>query len=170
MTPIIARRPRSTYTAAPEGLHAAVCVDVVNLGIVAGAYGTKHKVRIVWQLDAQDDEHGRRFDVARVYTLSLHERAALRKDLESWRGKKFTEVELDGFDLEKLIGVNAQVAVTHDLGDDGTTYANVSTVVPPVKGAPKLQPRDYVRAKDRQQQQQRGPAVPTTDLEDPVPF
>ena len=81
-----------------------------------------------------DETHGRRFDVARVYTLSLHERAALRKDLESWRGRKFTEMELDGFDLEKLLGVNAQVAVTHDLGDDGTIYANVSTVVPPREG------------------------------------
>ena len=167
---IMARRPRSTYTAAPEGLHVAVCVDVVNLGIVQGAYGAKHKVRLVWQLAAQDEERGRRFDVARVYTLSLHERAALRKDLESWRGKKFTEAELDGFDLEKLLGVNAQVAVTHDLGDDGTIYANVSTVVPPVKGTPKLAPHDYVRAKDRQAAQGRGPAVPTTDLEDPVPI
>jgi hypothetical protein len=149
MSALIARRPRSSFAAAPEGLHAAVCVDVVNLGIVQGAYGAKHKVRIVWQLDAMDDEHGRRFDVARVYTLSLHERAALRKDLESWRGKKFTEVELDGFDLEKLIGASAQVQVTHDLGDDGTIYANVSTVVPPVKGAPKLVPLDFIRWKDR---------------------
>jgi hypothetical protein len=149
MSALIARRPRSSYSAAPEGLHAAVCVDCVNLGIVQGAYGAKHKVRIVWQLDAMDDEHGRRFDVARVYTLSLHERAALRKDLESWRGKKFTEVELDGFDLEKLIGASAQVQVTHDLGDDGTIYANVSTVVPPVKGAPKLVPLDFIRWKDR---------------------
>jgi len=165
---VVARRPQKSYTQAPEGLHAAVCVDVVNLGIVAGAYGAKHKVRLVWQLEAIDEEHGRRFDVARVYTLSLHERAALRKDLESWRGKKFTEIELDGgFDLEKLLGVNAQVNVTHDLSDDGTLYANVSTVVPPVKGAPKLAPRDYVRAKDRQA---RGPAVPATELDDPVPF
>lgn len=152
MSALIARRPRSTYTAAPEGLHAAVCCDVVNLGLVQGAYGAKHKVRIVWQLDAFDDERGRRFDVARVYTLSLHERAALRKDLESWRGKKFTELELDGFDLDKLLGVNAQVAVTRTLSDDGTIYANVSTVVPPLKGVPKLVPLDYVRAKDRQAQ------------------
>ena len=41
--------------------------------------------------------------------------------------------------------------MTHDLSDDGTIYANVSTVVlPPVKGAPRLAPLDYVRAKDRQ--------------------
>ena len=170
MSAIIARRPRSTYTAAPEGLHAAVCVDVVDLGIVQGAYGAKHKVRVVWQLDLVDEDHGRRFDVARVYTLSLHERAALRKDLESWRGRKFTEVELDGFDLEKLLGVNAQVNVTQDLSDDGAVYANVSTVVPPVKGAPKLTPRDYVRAKDRQQPSANGRPAATEVDNDQVPF
>jgi len=168
MSPIIARRPRSTYTAAPEGLHSAVCVDIADLGIVAGAYGAKYKVRIVWQLDAVDETHGRRFDVARVYTLSLHERAALRKDLESWRGRRFTELELDGFDLEKLLGVNAQVQVTQDLSDDGTVYANVSTVVPPGKGAPKLAPLDYVRAKDRQARQN-GPAQ-QEEHDDVVPF
>ena len=167
MSPLIARRPRSTYTAAPEGLHSAVCVDVVNLGVVQGAYGPKHKVRLVWQLEAMDEERGRRFDVARVYTLSLHERAALRKDLESWRGRKFTELELDGFDLERLISVPAQVQVTHDLGDDGSLYANVTTVVPPIKGVPKLAPLDYVRAKDRQARNGAGPAEAGMDV---VPF
>jgi hypothetical protein len=157
---LIARRPPKTYAQAPEGLHRAVCCDVVNLGVVQGAYGPKHKVRIVWQLEAVDPTHGRRFDVARVYALSLHERAALRKDLESWRGKKFTEAELDGFDLEKLLGANAQVQVTHDLSDGGETYANVSTVVAPIKGLPKLAPLDYVRAKDRGARQSGAPAGP----------
>jgi len=168
MSMLLARRPQRTYATAPEGLHVACCVDIVNLGIVQGAYGPKHKVRIVWQLDAIDETRERRFDVARVYTLSLHERAALRKDLESWRGKKFTEVELDGgFDLEKLIGVNAQVNVTHDLSDDGTCYANVSTVVPPVKGAPRLVPLAYIRAKDRQRA---STGTVATDPNDPIPF
>jgi hypothetical protein len=169
MTALLARRPQRLYATAPEGLHHGVCVDVVNLGIVQGAYGAKHKVRLVWQLDAREDAQGRRYDVARVYTLSLHERAALRKDLESWRGRKFTDRELDGgFDLEKLVGVNAQVQVTHDLSDDGTCYANVSTVVPPIKGAAKLVPEEYVRAKDRQPR----PTAPVAieGNEDVVPF
>jgi len=168
MSALLARRPQKTYAQAPEGLHAGVCVDVVNLGIVQGAYGAKHKVRLVWQLDARDDASGRRHDVARVYTLSLHERAALRKDLESWRGRKFTDRELDaGFDLEKLVGVNAQVQVTQDLSDDGACYANVTTVVPPVKGAAKLVAEDYVRAKDRQPRPSAPVAAPDDDA---VPF
>ena len=170
MSAIIARRPRSSYTPAPDGLHTACCVDIVDLGIVAGAYGAKHKVRIVWQLDAVDDEHGRRFDVARVYTLSLHERAALRKDLESWRGKKFTEAELDGFDLQKLLGVNCQVQVVQQVSEDGSVYANVATVVPPAKGRPKLAPLDYVRAADRVPRNGSAPQAPAEQEVDNVPF
>jgi hypothetical protein len=147
---LMARRPQTARALAATGIHAAVCVDVQDLGLLQGAYGAKHKVRLVWQLDAVDPEAGRRVEVARVYTLSLAERAALRKDLECWRGKKFTDQELDrGFDLEKVIGVNCQVVVSHDLGDNGTTYANVDSVLPAVKGAPKLAPEAFVRLKDR---------------------
>jgi hypothetical protein len=149
---LMARRPQTARALAPAGIHAAVCVDVQDLGLQTGAYGAKHKVRLVWQLDALDPEAGRRVEVARVYTLSLSERAALRKDLECWRGKKFTDQELDlGFDLERVIGANCQVVVSHDLGDNGTTYANVDSVLPAAKGAPKLAPEAFTRLKDRAQ-------------------
>jgi hypothetical protein len=146
----MARRPQTARALAPAGIHSAVCVDCQDLGLLQGAYGAKHKIRLVWQLDALDPEAGRRVEVARVYTLSLHERAALRQDLERWRGRKFTDQELDlGFDLEKVIGANCQVVVSHDLGDNGTTYANVDSVLPAAKGAPKLAPEAFTRLKDR---------------------
>lgn len=145
---LIARRSTTLRPVAPEGLHAAVCVDVQDLGLVQGAYGAKHKVRLVWQLDVETED-GRRHEVARVYTLSLHERAALRKDLESWRTRAFTAQELNGFDVEKLLGVNCQLQVVQRLGDDGTTYANVVAVLPPAKGAVKLTALDFVRLQDR---------------------
>jgi hypothetical protein len=136
-------------TPAPVGLHRAVCVDVQDLGVQDSAWGAKHKVRLVWQIELLDPA-GRRFELARKYTLSLHERAALRQSLESWRGKKFTDSELRaGFDLEKLIGVNCQLQATHDTGEDGVTYANVQTVLPPVKGMTRLVPDAFVRLKDR---------------------
>jgi hypothetical protein len=147
---LMARRPQTARALAPAGLHAAVCVDCQDLGLLQGAYGAKHKVRLVWQLETLDPEAGRRVEVARVYTLSLAERAALRKDLECWRGKKFSDQELDrGFDLEKVIGANCQVLVSHSMGDNATTYANVDSVLPAVKGAPKLAPEAFTRLKDR---------------------
>ena len=169
---LLARRPQRSYALAPAGTHAAVCVDVQNLGLVATSYGAKHKVRLIWQLEAFDDASGRRVEVARLYTLSLHERAALRQDLERWRGKKFTDAELDaGFDLEKLLGVNCQVLVSHSLSDNGTTYANVDSVLPAVKGVAKLVALDFIRLKDRAQVRNNGATVRTSDdPDDPIPF
>jgi hypothetical protein len=84
------------------------------------------------------------------YTLSLHEKANLRRELETWRGKKFTAEEGEGFDLEKLLGANCQLQVIHNEKDDGTVYANVQAIVPAGRGLEKLSiPPDYVRAINR---------------------
>jgi hypothetical protein len=149
MTVMARRGSGRSSTPAPAGLHRAVCVDVQDLGMQDSAWGPKHRVRLVWQIERLDPA-GRRFELTRVFTLSLGERAALRQTLEHWRGKKFTDAELDaGFDLEKLIGVNCQIQATHDSGDDGVVYANVTTVLPPVKGMTRLVPDAFVRLKDR---------------------
>jgi hypothetical protein len=58
-------------------------------------------------------DDGRPFGAWKTYTASLFEAAALRKDLESWRGKSFTEEELAGFDISKLIGCTAKIEVGH---------------------------------------------------------
>ena len=166
---IIAKRPESNYTPAPEGLHHAVAVDVIDLGVLQTNWGDKHKVRLVWQIEEENAETGRRFEVRKQYNLSLHEKATLRKDLEAWRGRKFTDEELKGFDLEKLLGANAQVQVVQDISEDGSIYANVQAVVPAPKNVAKLHPQDYVRVKDRPQQQGNGP-VPRKDEDDDIPF
>lgn len=166
--PILAKKPETTFTPCPEGLHHAVCVDVIDLGVLQTAWGDKHKVRIVWQIEEENLEARRRFDARKSYNLSLHEKATLRKDLEAWRGRKFTEVELKGFDLEKLIGANCQIQVVHDLSDDATIYANVQAVVPPPKQTPKLMPLDYTRHKDRPTDRHNGIMAP--ELDDSIPF
>lgn len=164
---IYAKKPESTFTPCPEGLHHAVCVDVVDLGIVTGAFGDKHKVRIVWQIEEENDKM-RRFEARKHYNLSLHEKATLRKDLEAWRGRKFTEDELKGFDLEKLLGANCQIQVVHDISDEGSIYANVQAVVPAPKNVPKLVPLDFTRFKDRPDNSGRNDSPTLSD--DSVPF
>ena len=140
------------FEAAPAGVHQAVCVDVVDLGILdvtwQGVTKKQRKVNVAWQLN-EDRDDGKPYLVFKRYTLSLHEKAGLRKDLESWRGKKFTDEEGRGFDVEKLIGVNCLLNVTHNhVGD--RTYANVVSIMPLAKGMPQIQGRDYVRKADRQ--------------------
>lgn len=156
---------------APAGLHHGVCVDVVDMGIIPVTYDgetkKQHKIRVVWQIDEVDDK-GQRFIVQKRYTASLHEKAGLRKDLQSWRGRPFTEDERKGFDVEKLIGANAQLNVQHT--DDGK-FANVVSIVPLGRGMSKLAPTDYIRWQDRQPNGANGePAISAEDMEDQIPF
>jgi len=147
---IIAKSNKGDFTPAPEGLWQAVCVDVVDQGMQASPWGESHRVQIRWQIEGDDPKSGKPYMVVRGFRLSLHEKSALRPMLEAWRGKKFTAEELDGFDLEKLIGANCQVQVIHDLKAGGQVYANIQAVVPAPKGVPKLSQRgEYIRVKDR---------------------
>jgi hypothetical protein len=65
--------------------------------------------------------------ISKRYTLSLNEKASLRKDLQSWRGRPFTPAELAGFDVSKLIGANCLLSVLHQ-DRAGATYANISSI------------------------------------------
>lgn len=139
-----------SFVPAPDGLHGAVCVDVVDLGMVTGQFGTKHKIRIVWEIDERMND-GKPFIVGKQYTLSLHEKAQLHKDLKAWRGKPFTQEELDGFDVERVIGAPCQILIQHE-DKDGVVYANVQAITRADKRT-ALQPSgQYTRVKDRDAQ------------------
>ena len=171
---IYARVPESKYVLAPEGLHAAVCCDVVDLGLVDTQFGQKHKVELRWQLEeAIESDRGLIRPVVRQrFTNSLHEKAKLRGVLETWRGRKFTKEELQGFDLEKLLGASCQIQVIHNVSDEGQTFANVNAVIPLGKGMPRVQVApDYVRQTQRSSQTPSGENDPVDLIaEKDIPF
>lgn len=140
-----------TFDPAPAGVHQGVCVDVVDLGILdvtwQGQSKKQHKINVAWQIAEKRDD-GKPFLVFKRYTLSLGEKATLRKDLESWRGRAFTRDEEQGFDVERLIGANCLLNIQHN-ESGGKTYANVVSVMPLLKGMPKIDATDYVRKQDR---------------------
>jgi hypothetical protein len=165
-----------TFVPCPAGLHHAVCVDVHDLGLIEVTFGgkteTKHKCDVYWESADQNLENDKPYLVRKRYTVSLDPKANLRKDLESWRGRPFTPDELKGFDLEKLIGVNCQLAVQH-VDRNGTTYADVTAVVPAPRGVAKLKPSaGYVRKKDRTPETAvaNGPLDTMDDEPDDIPF
>jgi hypothetical protein len=168
---IVAKRSSSSssFVPCPPGLHQAVCVDVIDMGVIEVTYAGKtkrqHKVRLAWQIADLNPEDGKRYLAQRRYTLSLDDKASLRKDLESWRGKPFTLDELNGFDLEVLIGVNCQINVAHE-NKNGETYANVTAIVPLGRGMQKLGlDGTYIRVKDRDKSTE-----PADLTEDDIPF
>jgi hypothetical protein len=142
------------FEPAPEGLFAAVCCDVVDRGIVESQWGKSHKIQVRWQLDGHSDaglrDDGKQWLVTRQFTLSLHEKAALRAFLVSWRGKQFTPEELKGFDVENVIGAPCMIQIIRQFGPDGQrVFANVQNIMPLPKGMQKPLISDYVRVVDR---------------------
>jgi hypothetical protein len=108
-----------------------------------GEPSRKHKIQIQWELPGSMMEYKgeqKPMMATKRYSLSVHEKASLRKDLESWYGKTFDDRELEakGFDVEKLLGRPALLNISHS--EDGK-YANIKSVNPPMKGveqAPQL--------------------------------
>jgi hypothetical protein len=154
---------------APEGLNNAVCIDVVDLGMVETQWGKKPKVRLVWEVEAKQED-GRPFLVVQTYGASISPKSTLRKHLKGWRGRDFNPEELEAFDLEKIVGVHCQLIVVHNEADDGRIFANVETILKP--GSNKISPSpDYVRVKDRTDDQKSGGHEGSADLEDSdIPF
>jgi hypothetical protein len=149
--PIWAKDNRKAHPPCPEGLHQGVCVDVVDLGPQETPWGLKPQVRLYWQLDALRDD-GKPHLVSKFYNNSLNQKSTLCAHLEAWRGRKFTDKEREGFDLETVLGVNCQIQVVHKLADDGRVFANVQAIVPLGKGMVKMQAQDYTRVCDKERE------------------
>jgi hypothetical protein len=144
--PIIVKEPEGVnFERCPAGSHSAVCIGVYDIGdhIVSyqGVEKMKRKLIICWEIDEKittGDYAGKRFVVSKEYNSYLHEKSSLRHDLESWRGRAFTEEELQGFDVEKVVGVPCLVHVIHEKSKNGYTYVKVSTVVSLPKSMSKI--------------------------------
>lgn len=139
---LIAKDKGGTFKPVPAGTHVAVCTMVVDMGVQPSArFKPSAKVYIRWELPNEVTEYttadGQKKSgpmvIGKQYTLSLNEKANLRGDLESWRGKIFTKEELNGFNLTNILGKPCMIGVTHNQSGD-KTYANVSAVMGLSKG------------------------------------
>lgn len=129
------------FEIAPEGVFLARCYKMVDVGTQTetGQFGTKEnrKVYLYWELlETADGEKIRMedgeqpFSIFNSYKLSMHPKANLRKHLDSWRGKKFTDEEAAEFDITKLLDKFCLLQITHSTSKDGQkTYANVDGIM-----------------------------------------
>jgi len=146
----LSEKRNSTFTPHPEtdGPIKAVLVDVTELKKRMTQYGEKDEFRLVFETEVEDTENDRRFCIwSRGYTPSLNEKAALRKDLKKMMGRELTQLELDEFDLEGLIGHGVKLIIQHEHKDD-KTYANISFIAPDKDKALKPSGK-YIRVRDR---------------------
>lgn len=108
------------FEQAPIGNHVGRCIGMIDLGTQQGEYlgKTTHARKIVLRFElpneliSEGEFAGKPFVVSKFYTASLGEKANLRKDLSSWRGRDFTPDELMGFDSKNLLDKPCMVNVT----------------------------------------------------------
>lgn len=134
-----AREPQGgtgDFEQTPEGTHLGICFRIIDLGTrrkdFDGEERVVNEVLISWELPDALMSDGRPFAISGFYTNSLHEKAKLRAHLASWRGKQFTQAELERFDLVNILNKAALVSVGRTPG--GKEKVNAVLAVP--KGTP----------------------------------
>jgi hypothetical protein len=135
----------TTFKSAPAGTHVARCIRLIDIGTQHGEYQGKATVRkqiiVMWELPNETMDDGKHYIASKFYTASLSEKATLRKDLESWRGRAFTDEELAGFDLKNILGKPCMLSIVAKEGGNGTKVGGVMALpkgmqVPPHTNEP----------------------------------
>ena len=146
---IVVKEPESNsnFTPIETGTYQSVCAEVIDMGMresntfdkkgVINGTTEKQKVSIVWELSEVRDD-GKRYTFSKEYTSSLHEKAGLRKDLDSWRGVPFTPEELQGFDLERVVGANCMITISAYAKQNGHEGRKITGVSKLMKGLEKM--------------------------------
>lgn len=124
------------YTPVPAGTYVARCYSMIHIGTVEenimGESKWLNKVRISWELPTETkvfkEENGEQpYVISKEFTLSMNEKANLRKFLEGWRGKGFTEDEAKAFDITVLLGKPCMLSVIHKTSKKGNIFAEISS-------------------------------------------
>ena len=118
----------------PEGIHPAICVDVMDLGLVETDFqGVKkmvNKVKIIFESEAKTDD-GKPCTVFRSFSASLHPKSNLAAFLSKWRGRPVAPGE--SIELKNLIGSCCTLVISHQKNMAGKTYASIDAVSKPTR-------------------------------------
>ena len=110
----------------PAGTHLAVLFQLIDLGTQQVTYEGRTKdvrqVKLVFELHGDDAKlpDGRPMAISKTFSRSPHEKSGLRLFMEKWRGKKFTEEEINEFDFRTMLGKPCLLNVVHKEGKDST--------------------------------------------------
>ncbi len=133
----------SDFEIAPVGMHVARCTRVIDLGgqevTFSGVDRLEHKLWVMWELPKVErkwEKDGKEqigcAVVSNRYTLSAHKKANLRRDMQSWFGKQWTDKEIDdmgGLAVRDMLDKPAYINVVHKTKDD-RTFANTGSINP----------------------------------------
>lgn len=138
--PITARGSESKFKPHPDGQFVGQCVDTVDLGEHVHTFAgdesyLEHRCAMVFRTGEVNAETGDYIDVNKEFTVSMGDRANLRKFLEQWRGRPYTAEQIKaGVPLDKLTGNHALLTIAQKPNKAGTRiYAEITACV----GIPK---------------------------------
>ena len=126
------------YKLCPAGNHLARCYRIIDLGtqktVWNGVEQAKKQLMITWELHGEDadgnpllTDDGKPLVISRRFTPSINKKATLRAFLVAWRGRDFTNEELEEFNLRNVIDKWCMVNITHNNKGE-KTYANVTSI------------------------------------------
>lgn len=140
---MIAKDSGGNHTPVPAGTYPARCCAVIDLGTqtttFSGVQKSRRTIRLAWELAGPKTPDGKPMIIGRLYGLTLHEKASLRKDLQAWRGRPFTEAELKGFEMKNVLDKACFISVVHET-KGSEVHDNVAAVMsmPAGMSAPAL--------------------------------
>lgn len=120
------------------GVYMAVCIGVIDLG---EQYSEKfknysNKCMIVWELPGETievDGEMKPRQLSKEFAFSGSSKSNLRKFIESWNSKSYSDEEFMEFDLFDQIGKPCQLNVVLN---ETKEYANVDNLMPIPRGFP----------------------------------
>lgn len=141
---VTAKDSGANFAPHSEGQFAMVCVDVVNMGVKIETFPGQDEPREVPKValvfvsgERQDDKEHSLALVTTEMTLSANEKANLRKFLESWRGRSYSETQAQaGLPITKLHGVAGLVSIEHVTTRKGRAFAKIASISPLPKTMP----------------------------------
>jgi hypothetical protein len=124
----------------PPGMHLARCYRIIDLGTQKSEYMGQvrnlHKVMIQFEIHSENENgeplqtsEGKPLILSKTYTASNNERSSLVKDLQTWRGKEFTDAERRSIEIANVLGQWGMVNVV-ETENNGRTYTNISSINP----------------------------------------
>lgn len=121
-----------------NGVYTAVSSAIIDLGLQRNEQfeKTQRKFMLVWNILGEDieinDEKQPRV-ISKEYSFSLHEKSTLRKDLQAWRGKPFSEEELHGFNILSVLNKACQLQIILEERNN-RKYNNIAGIMSLPKG------------------------------------
>jgi hypothetical protein len=119
---------RTEFELPPAGVPIdAELMEVQDLGEVSGKFGSKPRLMFRWETTLLDKK-GNPIEVREYFTNTLHEKGNLAPRIFSVTGEMPDPYD-ERYNLESLVGAKAQMVVKYNTSEDGTTYANVVSLI-----------------------------------------